>query len=264
MDMSRVSACTYPLIDRPAEEAMRVIAAAGFKKVDLLGRLPHLSLDPKECNPADLNATAKAHGVQIANLGTYVGKGFASGDPVVQKSELQQMHRAMDLAVFFGARSIRVSAGDDDPACMDRIVPWFQRSAEYAAERKVYLGFENHGGGISGQPEVCRTLAEKVGSPFLGVLYEPCNLMAAGTDYRSALDIMRDHIVHTHFKDGAVINGRFERTMMGEGQIQFAWIIEQLEALGYDGDVALEYELHTERPETGLRKWYEAFEALIA
>ena len=264
MDMSRVSACTYPLIDRPAEEAMKIIAAAGFKKVDLLGRSPHLSLDPKACDPAALKAAAEAQGVQIANLGTYVGKGFASEDPTVQENELQQVRRAIDVAVFFGARSIRVSAGDDDPTCIDRIVPWFQRSAEYAAENKVYMGFENHGGGISGQPQRCRELAENVGSPFFGVLYEPCNLIAAGTDYRAALDIMRDHIVHTHFKDGAVAEGKFERTMMGEGQINFVWIVEQLDALRYDGDVALEYELHTEPPDTGLKKWYEAFEDLMA
>ena len=263
MDMSRVSACTYPLQDRPAAEAMEAIAAAGFKKVDLLGRLPHLSLDPEECDPAELKAVAEMHGVHIANLGTYVGKGFASDDPAVQEEELRQVRRAIDVAAFFGARSIRVSAGDDDPACLDRIAPWFGRSAEYAADKTVYMGFENHGGGISGQPERCRELAEKVGSSFFGVLYEPCNLMAAGTDYRSALEIMKDHITHIHFKDGAVREGKFERTMMGEGEIDFAWVMEQLDALGYDGDIALEYELHTEPPETGLRTWYETFEVLV-
>lgn len=45
MDMSRVFACTYPLSDRPAEEAMRIIAAAEFKKVDLLGRSRHFSVE---------------------------------------------------------------------------------------------------------------------------------------------------------------------------------------------------------------------------
>jgi len=264
MDMSRVSTCTYPLQDRTAEEAIKVVAEAGFRKVDLLGKLPHLSLDPAACDPEAIKAAAEKYGVQIANLGTYVGRGFADDDPAVQEEELQQVHRAIDVAAFFGARSIRVSAGDDDPACLDRIVPWFQRSAAYAAEKKVYMGFENHGGGISGQPERSRELSAKVGSPFFGVLYEPCNLMAAGTDYRSALEIMKDHITHTHFKDGATKAGRFERTMMGEGEIDFVWVIEQLDALGYDGDVALEYELHTEPPETGIKKWYVAFEALVA
>ena len=52
--------------------------------------------------------------------------------------------------------------------------------------------------------------------------------------------------------------------MMGEGESVFVWVMERLNALGYDGDVALEYELHTEPPETGIKKWYETFEALVA
>jgi len=262
MDMSRVSACTYALLDRPLEKAMEVIAAAGFKKMDPVGRLPHLSLDPHECDPQVLKSILDAHGLRIANLGTYAGRGFASADPAEQARELQQVHRAIDLAVFFGARAIRVSPGNDDPACLDQIVPWYRRAAEYAAERRVYMGIENHGGGISGQPELCRELADKVGSRFFGVLYEPGNLMLAGTDYRSALEIMRDHIVHTHFKDGVSTPGGFVFTMLGEGEIDFRWIVRQLDTLGYDGDLALEYEVEMEPPETGLKKWYEAFAAM--
>jgi sugar phosphate isomerase/epimerase len=262
MDMSRVSTCTYALRGRPIEETAKIIAAAGFKKIDLLEQLPHLSLDPNECDPAALKATIEAYGIQIANLGTYTGENFASDDLAERERELKLMYRAIDLAVFFGSRSIRVSAGDDDPDHLDQIVPWFRRSAEYAARKNIYLGFENHGGGISGQPELCRELAEKVGSPFFGVLYEPANLMLDGTDYRSALEIMRDHIVHTHFKDGVSTEDGFVLTMMGEGEVDFRWIVQQLDALGYDGHFALEYEVPTEPPDTGLKKWYDAFAAM--
>ncbi len=256
MDMARVSACSYPMKDRSLQEALDVISAAGFKKVDLLGHLPHLSLDPAEWDPEKARAAARARGLRIANLATYVGKAFSSDDPFAQEQELAQASRAIDLAAFFGSRSIRVSAGNDDPACIDRIVPWFKLSSRYAAENQVYMGFETHGGGISGKPTLCRELAEKVGSPFFGVLYDPCNLMQDGTDYRLALWTMRDHIVHVHLKDGAVTSAGFARTMMGEGQIDFSWIVQQVDALGYGGDLAVEYELTTEAPETGLKKWY--------
>ncbi len=262
MDLARVSACTYPLIDRSAPEAMRIIAAAGFRKIDLLGRLPHLSLDLGECDPAAVQRAADACGLRIANLGTYVGRGLAAGDPATQEGELRSLCRAIDLAVFFGARSIRVAAGNDEPACIDRIVPWFRRGAEYAAARGIYMGVENHGGGISGRPELCAELAAAVGSPYFGVLYEPYNLMAAGTDYRAALETMKEHIVHTHFKDGKATAEGFQLTMMGEGEIDFAWIVERLNGLGYRGDFAFEYELKSEPPETGLAKWYQAAKRL--
>ena len=262
MDMTRVSCCTIPLIDRPLEQALPVIAEAGFERIDLLGRLPHLSLDPAESDPGVVVALAEQNGLAIANLGTYPGLEFASEDPAEQEMELLLVRRAIDLAVVFGARSIRVRVGNDDPQCIDRIVPWFQQAAAYAADKTVYMGFENHGGGISGQPELCAELTEKVGSEFFGVLYEPCNLMTAGVDYRRALDVMRDHIVHVHFKDAKVTGDGFEHTMIGQGQIDFPWLVERLDTLGYNGTYALEYEIRTQSPESGLRVWYEAFAAM--
>ena len=258
MDMTRLSACSFPLKDRPVEEAFRIIGEAGFKKVDLVGAMPHLSLDPSQCDPEALKAKAEARGLKIANLGTYVGKAFASADPAEQKRELDQTRRAIDLAAFFGARSIRVMPGDNKPESIDRIVPWFRRCAEYAAEKGVFLGFENHGQPISGNPDRCRELAEKAGSRFFGVLYDPGNLMNAGTDYRAAFETMKDHIVHTHFKDFAQTPNGPQKVMLGEGEIDFVWILKRLENVGYDGDVAVEYELKTVPPETGLKKWFLA------
>lgn len=258
MDMSRVSACTFPLRERPWQDALQVIARSGFDKVDLLGRLPHLSLDPAEYDPDLTKEAAERLGLHIANLGTYVGRGFASEDEAERERELAQLRRAVDVAVLFGSRSIRVMPGDDDPARIARIAPWFAKGAQYAAERGVYLGFETHGGAISGDPARCRELCDAVASPHFGVLYDPCNVMGAGVDYRLALWTMREHIVHVHVKDAAVtMDAGFRRVMLGDGQIDYAWVLDALDAIGYDGHLALEYELPSPPPEEGLPVWYE-------
>jgi sugar phosphate isomerase/epimerase len=143
---------------------------------------------------------------------------------------------------------------------MDTIVPWFKRSAEYAAEKNVYMAFENHSAGIAGTPSLCVELSEKVGSPYFGVLYEPGNLMFdTGTDYRMALETMKNHIVHCHFKDCKPLGDAYEMRHFGEGEIDFPWIVEQLENAGYKGDYALEYELHSEPPDEGLTRFYNDF-----
>ncbi|MEM7031830.1 MAG: TIM barrel protein, partial [Chloroflexota bacterium] len=90
-------------------------------------------------------------------------------------------------------------------------------------------------------------------------LYDPCNLIGAGTDYRSALEIMKDHITHVHFKDGAVKADGFTRTMLGEGDIDFVWVMKRLDEIGYDGHIALEYELPDPTPEVGLKAWYDTY-----
>lgn len=262
MDMTRLSTCTFPLKDRPLAEALPIIAKAGYSRIDLLGRPPHFSLDKAEFDPIELKALAAQHGLEIANLGTYVGVGFASDDKAEQATALAEVKQAIDIAAFFGSRSIRVfrpNSEIDDPAKIDHIVPGLKQAAAYAAEKNVYMGFENHGGPLCGNPEHCADLSAKVGSSYFGVLYDPCNLMGAGTDYRSALEIMKDHITHVHFKDGAITADGFTRTMLGEGDIDFAWVMERLDEIGYDGHIALEYELPDPAPEIGLKAWYDRY-----
>ena len=43
MDITRISACSYPLREKDLDYTLKVISGAGFKKVDLLGRAPHFS-----------------------------------------------------------------------------------------------------------------------------------------------------------------------------------------------------------------------------
>jgi sugar phosphate isomerase/epimerase len=87
--------------------------------------------------------------------------------------------------------------------------------------------------------------------------------MHAGVDYRYALHVMREHIVHVHLKDGAFDLDGFRHTLLGEGQIDFSWVIEQLRNLGYRGDLALEYELPAPPAEEGLVQFYRAGVALL-
>ena len=262
MDMTRVSACSYPLREQDWRTALTVIADAGFDKVDLLGRMPHLSLDPKEWDPGVAMDFMALRGLGLANLGTYVGRGFAHSDCAGREQELQDTRRAIDLAKYFGARSIRVGAGMDDPRDIERIVPWFQRAAEYAELKGIYMGFETHGGGISGQAKLCADLCQRVGSRYFGVLYDPCNVYHYGEDYRVALSVYQEHVTHVHLKDGRFVDGRWEYTTLGEGDIDIPWVVAQMNAAGYDGFYAVEHELETELPSVGLRKWFAAAKAL--
>ena len=85
------------------------------------------------------------------------------------------------------------------------------------------MGIETHGGPISGNPELCAELFHKGGNEYAGILYEPCSLASAGVDYRRA------------------------------------FVVASMESIGYEGDYALEYEVHVEAPETGIAKWLDWF-----
>ena len=92
---------------------------------------------------------------------------------------------------------------------------------------------------------------------------EPSAGIRGVSDYRTAYETMKDYIVHVHFKDCKDEHGKVEMQHFGEGIIDFPWIVEQLNANGYQGDFALEYELHTMKAEVGLKKFRDDFVALF-
>ncbi len=260
MQQERMSACTYWVRERPLDETFALFSKAGFKKIDLWGGLPNFSLNPAECDVASLQTAAAAAGVRIANLGTYPGKKLLSPDPAEAKAETAVMRRAIDIAAELGARSIRVCpAHGEDTSIVERLVPFFKESAAYAATKRVYLGMENHEGSIARFPTVCADLIDRVGSPWFGVLFEPCNLLACKEDYKEAYRILAGKVTHVHVKDGHWVDGRFERVALGKGDIDIPWLLEALARDGYKGDFALEYEMDDPPIERGLPEWRRFF-----
>jgi len=258
MDLSRVSACTYPVRTRDLDYTFGLIADSGFAKVDLWGGPPNYSNDPDECDPGALKLKAEEYGLQIANLGTYPGKGVLEVGP---EAEFEVMRRDVDVACALGARSIRVTPGaGEDPAIVDELIPFFKRSAAYAESKGVYLGMENHGGSIAGDPDLCLKLASGVGARHFGILYEPANLMHCGVDCKEAYRVFGEYVVHIHVKDSRIVDGKYSRTMLGEGDIDYGWVVATLEADGYAGYYALEFEIQDIVPiAEGLPEWLEYF-----
>jgi sugar phosphate isomerase/epimerase len=266
MDLQMLSTTTYPLIDRPLDEAMAIVADAGFTRIDLLGRKPHFSADPEVVNHDEIKALAEKHGLVISNLATYCGAALQSEDAAAQQAAYDDTLRTIDVAAVLGARSVRGfrSPKFDDADNIPRMVPWMKRLCEYAGEKGIALSLENHGGGISGNPDACRKLFDAVDSRWFGVLYDPCNLLTGGADYRAGLETMKDHVAGVHIKDGTPEKESQKRTMLGEGDVDVRWILDRLDAIGYDGDVTLEYECEVEPPDTGLKKWYDYMASLVA
>lgn len=264
MDLSRASSCTYPVREQPVADALRIMAEAGLAKVDLWGSPPQFSLISTQISLDSLLQHSADTGVAIANLGSYPGRAFASANPAVREAELAALKATLYAAKALGCRSIRVIPGmGEDPGQIDQIAPYFAAGAQLAEELGLYMGMENHAGSLAGSPRDVRRLCEVVGSAYFGVLYEPANLTHGGVDYKQAFDIFSPHIVHIHLKDGTGFGPSFQRSHLGEGEIDYPWVIQAMESLGYTGDYALEYEIcDLEAIETGLPRWVAYFSSL--
>ncbi|MGQ9684032.1 MAG: TIM barrel protein [Anaerolineae bacterium] len=108
---------------------------------------------------------------------------------------------------MLAARSIRVAAGDDNPGLLERIVPWLRRAAAYTEARGVVMGVETHGGGINGNPRLLAELADKVGSPCVGALHDPCNRRASLRSAWERRKVRRDGPTVCELRGASVLPG---------------------------------------------------------
>ena len=205
----------------------------------------------------------KKHGLTVSALcGDLGGHGFE-----IEKDNprrIEKTKRIVDLAREFGADVVTTHIGvipEDDTSEQYRIMlDAIRQCGEYAASRGITLAIET---GPETAP-VLRGFVEKAGKG-VGVNLDPANfVMVTGQDPAEAVYLLRDHIVHTHLKDGKMLKRSnpkeiynvfaeggieglnvadyFIETPVGEGDVDFAAYIKALREVGFDGFLTIERE----------------------
>ena len=82
-------------------------------------------------------------------------------------------------------------------------------------------------------------------------------------DYKEAHAAFAGCITHVHVKDSHWMGDTYERTDLGKGDVDIEWVVRALEADGYTGDYALEFEIERSIPvEVGFPAWLDYFIAI--
>lgn len=249
----KLSICTIGLRDRKADEAFRVMAECGYFYADCLAYSPtaHVSRAMSAEEREAVVALARKYGVAICSVAGSVGDKIASENTLDRENAVKEIKAEIDLAVDLGAARVRVSTGGAVLApVLERAIPYFKETAEYAQRQGVRLVVENHDGSIAGSPTQAMELCRVVDSPAFGIIYEPGNLLGVDIDYKAGFELMKKYIYHVHLKDGyAHYFGndgfgpqRLFCTLFGEGKLDIPWIMEHLKAVGYKDYVSVEYE----------------------
>lgn len=56
----------------------------------------------------------------------------------------------------------------------------------------------------------------------------------------------------------------YEPVLLGAGDLDLRWVIKRLAEIGYDGEIALEYEVAEVLPDEGVRQFYSAFKHMMS
>ena len=203
-------------------------------------------------------------GLEVSALCADMG-GFGFEREADNPTRVEKTKRIVDLAVEFGSSVITTHIGvipeDKSNPRYKVMLSALAECGIYAKERGVTLAIETG-------PEKAKTLLAFIEDTNggVGVNLDPANFtMVTGQDAVEAVYILRDHIVHTHLKDGVMLDKNqrpedvyhafavggvdalnacagFKETPIGEGAVDFPRYIAALREIGYDGYLTIERE----------------------
>ncbi|AIE84071.1 sugar phosphate isomerase/epimerase family protein [Fimbriimonas ginsengisoli] len=192
-----------------------------------------------------------------------ISQNFAKPDAGQRQAELEKIRFGVDEAQHYGAKVVRVFAGDVSPeVTFDQARSWIveglAEASIYAQEQGVRLALENHGT-LAGRGDQVAGLIEDVrqksGNDALGANPDTGNFLLVNQPSHEAIERVAGYAYMVHFKDfraasdedqsnvyAALDGRRYVGTAVGEGDVELARCIQILKDSGFDGWLSVEYE----------------------
>ncbi len=205
---------------------------------------------------------AKKKLVVSALCGDMGGHGFEIEKDNAER--IEKTKKIIDLAVEFDTKVVTTHIGvipdDEDHPRFITMLNALTTCGEYAKSKGVTLAIET---GPETAPTLFKFVRRTKGG--VGVNLDPANfVMVTGQDPAEAVVLLKDYIVHTHVKDGKMLNKTdpkiiydhfadggiealnvadyFIETPIGEGDVKWEKYIGALKQIGYDGFLTVERE----------------------
>ncbi|MBR6737726.1 MAG: sugar phosphate isomerase/epimerase [Clostridia bacterium] len=207
----------------------------------------------------------KEYNLEVSALCGDMG-GFGFEIEKDNKERIEKTKKIIDLAVEFKTSVVTTHIGvipaDKTNKRYKTMLNALTECGLYAKERGVTLAIETG-------PEKVDTLLEflKDTKGGVGVNYDPANLtMVTGEDAVRGVYVLKDYIVHTHAKDGVMLDKNqdptevyhafavggldalnalsgFKEMPLGEGDVDWNGYIKALKDIGYNGYFTIEREV---------------------
>lgn len=277
-------------------DALRLFAELGFDGAEVIWQDGYQSALPEKASGLAIDETRRLSrelGLEIACLTPYM-TALNSLNPAERERDLNRFSDCIRAAAALECHFIRVYAGkyfpEDAPnraAMWSALVASLRDLAAEALAGGVTLCVENHFGTMTVTAAEARELMLAVDSSSVGILYDQANLTFTHAEpAEQAISVQGNWIRHAHVKDlvfidpdapfvaSAVANvTTAERTVrsrvVGDGILDWAFILERLRNAGYDGYLSLEYEYRWHpadlpAPLEGFARGAERVRALLA
>lgn len=272
-------------------ESFKTDRSTSIKKAAALGvKGAQLYATRGENSPENLSPTARKEllremkdcGLVFSALCGDLGHGF--GDAELNPQLIEKSKRIVDLAKDLETDIVTTHIG---VVPSDKNHDRYKIMQEACFELASYADSVNAHFAIETGPETSAVLKEfldSLGSTGVAVNLDPANLkMVTGDDPIQAVYNLRRYIVHTHAKDGNMLQRTnpeyiykvvhpipkeiqdmkfFEEVPLGTGSVDFAGYLKALEDIGYRGFLTIEREVGDD-PEADIKSAKQYLEKII-
>jgi L-ribulose-5-phosphate 3-epimerase len=221
------------------DEALRGVAAAGFRHVELSavpGWTEHVPLDGTE----EVRGKLDEHGLTAVSLSGH--------SDLTTREGLEHGVRAVRWAAEYGIPIVNTAVGghaskeESEQAFLQNI----GELADAAEEAGVVVALEIHGD-IMASGRKTLPLLEKIGRDSVKVNYDTANVeFYSGDKAVDDLEAIAPHLAHVHLKDTVGGKGVWNFGAIGSGSVDFGRVLEILERAGYTGPLSVELEFEGE------------------
>ena len=245
-------------------EGIEKAAALGLDGVQIYATTGEFSPALSQAEKDAYKRLLQAKGLTVSALcGDMGGYGFEIEEDNADRVE--KTKRIIDLAVEFASKVVTTHIGvipDDKSHPRYKVMlSALTECGLYAKEKGVTLAIETG-------PEKATTLLQFLQDTKggVGVNLDPANFtMVTGQDAVEAVGILKDYIVHTHAKDGKMLDKNqnptdvyhafavggvdalnackgFQELPLGDGDVAWTDYLQALKNIGYDGFLTIERE----------------------
>ena len=254
----------------PLFEGLKKAAELGADGVQLyaVAHNSHNLLEYSDTQLKELKSRCQDNNLVVSAIcGDLGGHGFRQ--PQGNSERIALSKQIIDIGLKLDTRIMTTHIGvvpeDTSDPYYGKMADALREVGEYAAASGACLAIETG----PESPTALKTFIENaVGSRGIQVNMDPANLvMVQNADPVAAVMTLKDHIVHTHAKDGvhyracdparvyaAFAEGGFEQlvaetgelfaeTPLGEGQVDWVRYLDALKSIGFDGFLTIEREV---------------------
>ncbi|MCA9261818.1 MAG: sugar phosphate isomerase/epimerase [Planctomycetales bacterium] len=258
--------------------AIELMAALGYESVAIT--LDYAALNPyAPHHDEELEQTAEL--LQLHNLRSVVETGarflldpWHKHEPTLlaardhgRPRRVEFLRRAIDVAAALGSDCVSLWAGVLPPGIareqgMQHLVEGLHAVIDYADRREVRLGFEPEPGMLIDTMDSYAELLDALDDAPLDLTLDVGHLHCLGE--RPIADIIvawAPKLVNVHIEDMRF--GVHEHLMFGDGEMEFAPIIDALQRVAYDGGVHVELSRHSHLAPLAARQAFGFLQPLL-